>query len=203
MQKPDVETIQSVVKAMDGNLKAFHSSGKALRNVSFDTVQIGEQGIVFSEPVPSSLIDDFGYAREKNIKDFAYTALGMYVYSELSEYQPVEPYYFDYAKISQQDPSFVTNNYRSIRGSIPFNPEYFDEIILNNNVTYLSDFLSNEKASSSNTASRANVLVKATAAGKAMTEKNEAAYAKSWFYLVMLGCACIFTFVAYILYTCL
>ena len=203
MQKPSIENIQAVVTMMDGKLKAFHESGRVLRTVSFDTVQLGEEGVFFSEPVSSSLVDDFEYAKKKNIKDFAYTSMGMYVCAELSEYQQVEPYYFDYAKISQNDASFVLNNYRSIRGSIPYNPEYFDDIVLNDNISYYSDYVKNIKNSSSNSSERGNVLVKATAWGKAMTDKNDDGYVKAWFYLIMLGCFCIFTFVAYILYTSL
>ena len=203
IQKPDIETIHDVITSMDNNLKKLHDSGRVLRTVSFDTVTIGDQGVAFSAPVSSNLVDDFEHAKKKNIKDMTYTSMGMYVCSELSEYQPVEPYYFDYARISQQDPTFVTSNYRSIRGSIPYNPEYYDEIVLNDNVRYLSEHLKTTSTVSSSSESRGISYTKSTAAGRAMAEKNESAYAKSWFYLVILGCACIFSFVAYILYICL
>lgn len=206
LNNPDRSEILETTYSMYSELEKFHKNGYYAEDINFDTItfsQLDGNRKRFDFGIMNTSADGSTYTNHclENIRDLTYTSLGMFAYKYSSELQTSNPSFFDYSKISKQDPFFVTNNYNVIRDAIPYGNAYFDDII-SGNYEYFNHFVDNEKKDSQSRNNSRGSYVKTTPFGKGYGEddSNNLAYIKIWFYPIIILCAALIAFVTYILF---
>lgn len=206
LTNPTSSELLETTYSMYQQLQALHKKGYYAEKIDFDT-------LTFSQSEGTYKIFDFGFLNTSsddgifssccigNIIEMTYTSLGIFAYNYSSDLQPSNPAYFDYSKISKQDPNFVINNYNAIRDSIPYGNEYFDNI-MSGNYEYFNIFVDNQRKNSQSNKNGIGSYVKTTPFGKGYGEDdNNFAYIKVWIYPIIILCVALIVFVTYILYT--
>jgi len=169
--------------------------GWYVTNISAESIifnETGDLGYVNLSKMDNRV--DKSYYINQNINQLAVLALGVYVYVDLEDTN-----FYDYTNLVNKNPDFVKDNYQYIRSSIPYGVEYYDDVILNNNVSYFSDFIY-LKSGSDNTKSGRS-LVKTTPTGKALADKEDAAFVNTWFYPIIIVCVITLLIMMYLLYS--
>lgn len=202
LKDSDNSKITEVIASLDRQLKYLHSKGYYVESMGFNDVVVNDY-------------QDFGFTRisrmdknqnnestiKGNIKSLVLLSLGSYALSNsVNDGYVSNTEWFDYNEIDKRDPSFVSNNYDFIRTTIPYGTDYYDDVINNGNIYYFSDYIA-QKSRESNGKGNSRSLVYATAAGRALSEKNkESAFVKISFYPIIIGC---FLMIGFVIYTLL
>ena len=204
LENPNSSELIETMYSMYYDLEELHKKGYYAENINFNTVS-------FSQSEGTHKRFDFGVLNTSenaqaynehcllNILSLTYTSLGMFAYSYSSELRPSNPLYFDYSKISKQDPDFVLKNYAVISDSIPYGRDYFDNI-MSGNYDYFCNYIDKNRAETTRESSRGS-YVKTTPFGKGYgDDDNNFAYIKVWFYPIIILCVSLISFVVYVLY---
>lgn len=193
----DIDDITYLAVLLSTRMKQFHERGYCINNISFNTVIFDEyDNITFSEFYKTNDPSDI----TKDIIDFNNFSIGLFVLldsKKMGYYGDVS--FFDYSLLAKQDSEFIKSHYQTIENSIPLDlKDYYDDFIINNKIHYLEDFV---KAKQENGTNKGNSpsLVKATPVGKALSEKNEWAFANALVYPILSICAVIMIILIYLL----
>ena len=133
---------------------------------------------------------------EENIKSLAELSLGVYVYLAMGSGN----YFYDYTEISKKYPSYIKDNYLSIRSAIPYGAEYYDSVILDGKYSYFSDYVKMLNDESKRERGNSTILVKSTPTGRALTEREESAFVSAIFYPIVIICVLVCIIMVYLLY---
>lgn len=181
----DPEKIREIFINLDEQLKIIHSRGFAVEINSSSIVY--ENGFGFSRFV-NGLNEDM---RRKNIEDLAKLAVGAYFSLPTGTFS-------DYTHLPTD---YVKNNFDVMEGSIykmSKNDNYYRDVF-NGNVGYYCDYLKTLKDNSVGK-DNSRVLAYSTAAGRAMTDKENAAFIDLVFYPVIGTLTAILGYMIYILF---
>ncbi|MGN1000607.1 MAG: hypothetical protein ACI4OG_01565 [Bacilli bacterium] len=188
------------INSLDRQLKYLHDN-------NYYVTSINSSDVVFS------VSDDkeyFGFSKidkipkncnkkqivEENIKSLVELSLGVYVYLAMGNGN----YFYDYTEISKKYPSYIKDNYLSIRSAIPYGAEYYDLVILNREYSYFSDYIKMLNDESSRKRGNAVTKVKSTPTGRALAERDDAAFVSAIFYPIVIICIVICIIMVYLLY---
>lgn len=197
----DSSKILEYLSLLDEQLKYIHSCGYYIDNINFDTIIInGYQDLGFIGIFPVNNLESSQNIYNNNIKQLAEVSLGAFVYLSSARLGNIQdPSYFDYSKITaNKDPEFISKNYPIIRQAIPYEPGYYDNVIIRKQYDYFGDYL-NKNEENNNTMNKSPKLVKATAAGRVYSGE-EAAFVKVGLNLIIIGCIAIMFFIIYMIY---
>lgn len=196
----DPEFVLNAVYSLDSQMKQIHKKGYCLKNISFSTVIFDEyQNITFADFYKITDSND----AYKDVNDFNNFSMGLFVLissKELGYYNDIS--FFDYSALARSESNFILENYAFIKQSIPQDlVDYYDDFISGSEIKYLTDFVKSKNSADSNK-SNARSLVKATAVGKALTDRemNNAAFAEALVYPILAICGILLIVLSYLLY---
>ena len=199
----DSDFIMDTIYSLDSQMQQIHNRGYCLKNISFGTVVFDEyENVTFENFYKITDSRDI----YNDINDFNNFSMGLFVLinsKELGYYSDVG--YFDYSNLAKRDRLFISQNYDFIKQTIPQElVEYYDSSYSDTEVKYLTDFIKNKNSNEAGK-DNARTLVKATAVGRALTEResNTAAFAEALVYPILAFCGMLLIILTYLLYTCL
>lgn len=196
----DFDFILNTIYSLDSQMKQIHKRGYCLKNISLSTVIFDEyENITFADFYKITDSSDILI----DINDFNNMCMGLFVLNnskEMGYYSDIS--YFDYSVLAKRDREFIYKNYYFIKNAIPQDlVGYYDSLSTSLEINYLTDFI---KAKDTNESNKNNTrsLVKATAVGKALTdrESNIAAFAGVLVYPILAFCGILLILLTYLLY---
>lgn len=186
------------LRSLDRQLEYLHSNNYYVSKLDADSI-IYTNCYGFDE---ISKIDKSNRAElvNKNVKDLVKLSLGIFVSLDVEG-----NIFYDYTKL---DDNFIVQNYYSIRPSIKYGVDYYDNIVNSKlfngigeiNTLYFNraiEDITDKKEGRGNSVR----MVKATPTGIALTELKDAAFVKTFFYPVIIISVLIVMFISYMLYT--
>ena len=197
VQDKNYDSALEGIIALDRQLKYLHSIGYKVDNINAREIVYNDY---YGFANISKITGNREEAIEKNIKDFVKLSLGVMVSLDVGG-----NVFYDYTEYPD---NFVAANYMDgIRPSIYKNADYYDDIMNsklfggegNAKSYYLYDYINKDLNGKSNKNSRS--LVKSTPTGKALSDIDDAAFAKTAMLPLLLGCIFIVIGIAYILIT--
>lgn len=197
---------QDTSKMLEG-INSLDRQLKYLHNNNYYVTSINSYDVVFSV---NNNKEYFGFSKidripkncnkdkliEENIKSLAELSLGVYVYLAMGSGN----YFYDYTEISKKYPSYIKDNYLSIRSAIPYGAEYYDSVILDGKYSYFSDYVKMLNDESKRERGNSTILVKSTPTGRALTEREESAFVSAIFYPIVIICVLVCIIMVYLLY---
>lgn len=170
---------------LDSRLKELHSEGK-YADITSETI---------------GFVEDYDFLRvykgsneelrKKNIESLAKLAVGTY-------FSLPSGTFYDYSCFPTEN---LRNYFDSIESNIPVvYPEdsYYREVLVNGNMWYYNDYLNTIKKQAQGKGNN-RVLTYSTPQGKAMTNKEEAAFVNLAFYPIIISLFVILCYMIYIL----
>lgn len=182
----DPEHIRQTFISLDNQLKIIHSKGYSV-DINSSSI-IYENGLGFSR-FNQGLTEE---ERKANIEDLAKLAIGTYFSIPTGTFS-------DYTHLPND---YLRENFDFFESSIPkvsSNDSYYREVLVDGKVMYYSDYLSKLKVTPGKSNENARVLNYSTPQGRAMTQKDEAAFVDLAFYPILLTITIIISYMIYIL----
>ena len=182
----DPEHIRQTFISLDNQLKIIHSKGYSV-DINSSSI-IYENGLGFSR-FNLGLTEE---ERKANIEDLAKLAIGTYFSIPTGTFS-------DYTHLPND---YLRENFDFFESSIPkvsSNDSYYREVLVDGKVMYYSDYLSKLKLTPGKSNENARVLNYSTPQGRAMTQKDEAAFVDLAFYPILLTITIIISYMIYIL----
>ena len=182
----DPEHIRQTFISLDNQLKIIHSKGYSV-DINSSSI-IYENGLGFSR-FNQGLTEE---ERKANIEDLAKLAIGTYFSIPTGTFS-------DYTHLPND---YLRENFDFFESSIPkvsSNDSYYREVLVDGKVMYYSDYLSKLKVTPGKSNENARVLNYSTPQGRAMTQKDEAAFVDLAFYPILLTITIIISYIIYIL----
>lgn len=182
----DPEHIRQTFISLDNQLKIIHSKGYSV-DINSSSI-IYENGLGFSR-FNQGLTEE---ERKANIEDLAKLAIGTYFSIPTGTFS-------DYTHLPSD---YLRENFDFFESSIPkvsSNDSYYREVLVDGKVMYYSDYLSKLKVTPGKSNENARVLNYSTPQGRAMTQKDEAAFVDLAFYPILLTITIIISYMIYIL----
>ena len=182
----DPEHIRQTFISLDNQLKIIHSKGYS-GDINSSSI-IYENGLGFSR-FNQGLTEE---ERKANIEDLAKLAIGTYFSIPTGTFS-------DYTHLPND---YLRENFDFFESSIPkvsSNDSYYREVLVDGKVMYYSDYLSKLKVTPGKSNENARVLNYSTPQGRAMTQKDEAAFVDLAFYPILLTITIIISYMIYIL----
>lgn len=183
----DPEHIRQSFISLDNQLKIIHSKGYSV-DINSSSI-IYENGLGFSR-FNQGLTET---ERKANIEDLAKLAIGTYFSIPTGTFS-------DYTHLPND---YIRENFDFFESSIPkvsSNDSYYREVLVDGKTMYYSDYLSKLKVSTGKSNENARVLNYSTPQGRAMSQKDEAAFVDLAFYPILLTITIIISYMIYILF---
>lgn len=183
----DAEKVRDAFISLDNQLKLIHERGYSVEINSSSIVY--ENGLGFSR-FKKGLTEE---ERKTNIEDLAKLALGTYFTTPIGTFS-------DYTHLPI---SYIRDNFDAMEDSIlkaTNDDNYYRDVLVNGKIGYYNDYLKelkNKPQGKENTSNR--VLTYSTPEGKAMSNKEEAAFLDLAFYPIIGTLFAILSYVIYIL----
>ncbi|MBE6151519.1 MAG: hypothetical protein IJZ46_05300 [Bacilli bacterium] len=181
----DPDQAREIFIKLDSRLKELHSEGK-YADITSETI---------------GFVEDYDFLRvykgsneelrKKNIESLAKLAVGTY-------FSLPSGTFYDYSCFPTEN---LRNYFDSIESNIPVvYPEdsYYREVLVNGNMWYYNDYLNTIKKQAQGKGNN-RVLTYSTPQGKAMTNKEEAAFVNLAFYPIIISLFVILSYMIYIL----
>lgn len=181
----DPDQAREIFIKLDSRLKELHSQGK-YADITSETIGFVEDYDFLRVYKGSN--DDL---RRSNIESLAKLAVGTY-------FSLPSGTFYDYSCFPTES---LRNYFDSIESNIPVvYPEdsYYREVLVNGNMWYYNDYLNNIKKQSQGKGNN-RVLTYSTPQGKAMANKDEAAFLNLAFYPIIISLFVILSYMIYIL----
>ena len=181
----DPDQAREIFIKLDSRLKELHSEGKYV-DITSETIGFVEDYDFLR--VYKGLNEQL---RKSNIESLAKLAVGTY-------FSLPSGTFYDYSCFPTEE---LKNYFDSIESNIPVvYPEdsYYREVLVNGNMWYYSDYLNTIKKQAQGKGNN-RVLTYSTPQGKAMTNKEEAAFINLAFYPIIISLFAILSYMIYIL----
>lgn len=181
----DTDQAKQIFIDLDRKMKELHNEGKYV-NISANMIEIGEdyKFLRISQGLTPEL-------RKSNIESLAKLAVGTY-------FSLPSGTFYDYSFFPQET---LRSYFDSIESNIPIShpdDSYYREILINGNICYYNDYLANLKKTAQGKGNN-RALIYSTQQGKAMTNKEEAAFVGVAFYPIIISLFIIVNYMIYIL----
>ena len=190
MYENDKSKILEAIYILDAQMKELHLNNMYLPIINAENILYNADN-TFSFKNISKIPYDKNECVKSNIIKFSHFSLGVYASLAVDKTS-----FADYTKLNND---FIYQNYPILREMIPYGKEYYDNIVVDQNYSYYSDFL-DSKAKNEASSSLSNKLVKATAAGKVYSDEK-AGFSDIAFYPVMCTIFIIFAIICYFVIT--
>jgi hypothetical protein len=181
----DIDKATDIFVQLDNQMKKLHEKGQYVE-INSNTIGIDEDCSFFR--ISKGLTPEL---RQANIETLAKLSVGTY-------FSLPSGTFYDYSTFPTEK---LKAYFDSIESNIPkLHPEdnYYREILINGNVLYYNEYLANLKKHSQGK-ENSRVLTYSTPQGKAMANKDEAAFVNIVFYPIIISLFIILSYMIYIL----
>jgi len=182
---PDLEKARDIFIKLDYKMKELHADGKYI-DISASMIGIDEDCVFLR--TSKGLTEQL---RAENIESLSKLAVGTY-------FSLPSGTFYDYSKFPTDS---LRSYFDSIESNIPIissNDNYYREVLMNGNMWYYSDYLNHLNKQAQGKGNN-RVLTYSTPQGKAMTNKEEAAFINIAFYPIIVSLFIVLSYMIYIL----
>lgn len=174
----DFNEIEGIFISLDRQLKYLHKNGYCVNELNSDTILLDKNK--YSSYDNQSVFMFSSISKTKNNdKDFSENVLALTKLA-IGAYISVENGFCDYSKLSND---YIKKYFNEISYYLP-NSEYFSKVIMDNNISYYSDYV--DALVSGNSRNNSIQKRKSTEYGKMYVYEEDAAFIQIVFYPVVI-----------------